>query len=101
MGYMKEVVLPETNKKLSPTLSYGEFLRWLGLWFLMATTYSDSRRHLWSTKIINMIKGTQMRLGKCMSRTRFEAITSSLKYTDKPPPTYKDGFWEVRRLIDE
>ena len=24
-----------------------------------------------------------------------------LKYTDKPPPTYKDGFWEVRRLIDE
>ena len=36
-----------------------------------------------------------------MSRTIFEAITSALKYTYKPPPTYKDGFWEVRRLIDE
>ena len=36
-----------------------------------------------------------------MPRTRFEAITSALKYTGKPPPTYKDGFWEVRRIIDE
>ena len=36
-----------------------------------------------------------------MSRTIFEGITSALKYTYKPPPTYKDGFWEVRRLIDE
>ena len=48
-----------------------------------------------------MLEGTQMQLGDYMSRTGFEAITSSLKYTDKPPPTYKYGFWEVRRLIDE
>ena len=36
-----------------------------------------------------------------MLHTRFEAITSALKYTEKPPPTYNDGFWEVRRIIDE
>ena len=36
-----------------------------------------------------------------MSRTRFKAFTSALNYKYKPPPTYKDGFWEVRRLIDE
>ena len=36
-----------------------------------------------------------------MSHTRFEDITSALKCREKPPPTYKDGFWEVRRCIDE
>ena len=42
-----------------------------------------------------------MQLGEYMLRTRFEAITSSLKCTDKPNPTYKDGFRELRRLIDK
>ena len=36
-----------------------------------------------------------------MLRMIFEAITSDLKCIDKPPPTYKDDFWEVIRLIDE
>ena len=48
-----------------------------------------------------MFEGTHMRLGEYMLRTIFEAITLALKYTDKPPPTYKDGFWKLRRLIDE
>ena len=101
VGYVKEVMLPETNKELSPPLSYGEFLIWLGLWFLLATTHFDSRRDSRSTKTIDMFEGTQIRLGEYMLRTIFEAITSSLKYTDKPPHTYKDGLWEVRRLVDE
>ena len=42
-----------------------------------------------------------MRLGEYTSHTIFEAITSALEYTYKPPPTYKYGFWEARRLIDE
>ena len=42
-----------------------------------------------------------MRLGEYTSHTIFEAITSALKYTYKPPPTYKYGFWEVIRLIGE
>ena len=31
VGYVKEVMLPDTNKELSYPLSYREFLRWLGL----------------------------------------------------------------------
>ena len=73
----------------------------MGLWFLMATTHFDSRRYFWSKKTIGMFEGTHMRLGEYMSCTRFEAITSALNYTDKNRTTYKDGFWEVRRLIDE
>ena len=73
----------------------------MGLWFLMATTHFDSRSDFWSTKTIDMFERIQMRLGEYMMRTRFESIKSDLKYTYKPPTTYKGGLWEVRRLIDE
>jgi hypothetical protein len=35
-----------------------------------------------------------------MSRTRFKTILSALRFTDKAPPRQKDGFWEIRQLID-
>ena len=63
MGYVKEVMLSDTNKELSPSLSYWGFLIYLGLWFLMATTHFDSRSDLWSTNTIGMFEGTQMQLG--------------------------------------
>ena len=31
------MVLMETNQHLNDPLSYGEFLRWIGLWVLMNT----------------------------------------------------------------
>ena len=67
----------------------------------MAETHFDLRRDFWLTKTIDMFEGTHMRLGGYILCTTFESITSALKYTEKPPPTYKCGFCEVRRLIDE
>ena len=46
-----------------------------------------------------MYEGAPFRLGDYMTRTRFEEILSSLRYTDESPPTLLDRFWEVRRLI--
>ena len=41
MSFIKDVIIPQTNKNLveqsNNQLTYGEFLHWLGLWFLMAT----------------------------------------------------------------
>ena len=38
-SYLQDVIIPKTNDAMSlrEKLTYGEFLRWLGLWFLMAT----------------------------------------------------------------
>ena len=47
--FIKNVMLPEMNKTLQPAVTYGEFLRWLGLWFLMATIHGPQRREFWST----------------------------------------------------
>ena len=41
LQYLKNTVIKETNKKLisdnKTILTFGKFLRWIGLWFLMAT----------------------------------------------------------------
>jgi len=39
--FLQEVLLVETNKHLTQQLQYGEFLRWIGLWLMMATTQFD------------------------------------------------------------
>jgi len=99
--FVKEVMIPEMNKKLQPELKYGEFLKWLGLWFLMATTNVENRRDFWSTKPIDNFDSTHIRLGEYMSRFRFENILKALTFTAVAPPAYLDRFWEVRQLISE
>ena len=34
--YLQQVVLVETNKKLEESLTFGELLRWIGMWVLMS-----------------------------------------------------------------
>lgn len=98
--FINEVILVETNKKINgPVLMYGEFLVFVGLQFLMATTRCDNRRDFWSLKNIDPFDGAPHRFGHIMSRRRFEDILQALSYTSSTPPTYKDRFWEVRDWI--
>ena len=46
--YVNDVILPSTNKKLKQQLTYGEFLRWLGLWILMLTRDRSDQCSFWS-----------------------------------------------------
>ena len=98
--YVKEVIIPETNKHLGDNpLTFGEFLRFVGIFFLMATTSFENRRDFWSTSTISMFKGAPFRFNELMSRYRFDAIVAALRLTSSQPPAYKDRFWEVRDLI--
>lgn len=100
VSFIKEVMLPTMNTTIEEKITYGEFLKWLGLWFFMATTQFQSRRDFWSIKPISMFDGAPYRFNDIMSRNRFESILSALQFTNLQPPTYKDRFWEVRQLID-
>ena len=40
------------------------------------------------------------RLGKYMTRNRFEEILSKIRYTDKPTPTNLDKFFQMRQMED-
>ena len=51
-NFILEIIIPQTNLNLPhdkhcPT-TYGEFLHWLGLWFLMATINGPDHRDFWS-----------------------------------------------------
>ena len=67
-------------------VSYGEFLHWLGLWFIMATINSPEHIDLWSMGEVDCFVGAPMRLGTFMSRKQFEAILKALAITARQPP---------------
>ena len=58
-GYIESTHLSKMNELiLGDKVEYGEFLRWLGLWFLMSTTIQGpQRRDFWSTTEINEYEG--------------------------------------------
>ena len=97
--YFKSVVLPATNAKLNDPLTWEEFVRFLGLIFLMATSQGSQRRDYWATDSPQMFSGAPFRLHQYMSRRRFENILKHLAFTQEPPPAFKDPFHQVNDLI--
>ena len=97
------LVLIETNKKLQQDskaeLTYGEFLLFLGLQLFMSTLNGYSRNEFWSSSPISLANGSPFRLNEFMSRNRFNDIIDALSFTDEKAPTYRDKFWEVRKMI--
>lgn len=100
--FIVEVMIPKMNSKLRcGKLSYGEFLRFLGLWLVMGTVHNKSRQAFWQTNDVSIFHGVPFRLHKYMSGKRFEDIFSALTYTNQDPPeTNTDEFFPVRQLVD-
>jgi hypothetical protein len=100
--FLEDVILAETNKKIKGMpITFGEMLRFLGLWLYMGTLKGFRRSDYWSSKPISMYEGAPYRFIEYMTLKRFEAILLALTYTNKTSPTYKDRFWEVRQVISE
>ena len=94
---------PTTNNNLlagEKNVTYGEFLRWIGLWLLMSTLIGPQRHDFLATHTNDAFSGAPIRLGVCMSRKRFEAILQAITYTDRQPPAFIDKFWEVRQMLE-
>ena len=97
--FIKDTVLPATNAGLSDPLTWDEFLRFLGLIFVMATTQGNARRDFWANDAPEMFSGAPFRLNSFMSRRRFENILRQLKFTSEAPPAFKHPFHPVSDLI--
>ena len=99
--HVVDVMIPGMNEILKKPLTYGEFLRWLGVWLLIASEVGWSRHDYWKTTgQEDPFDGPMMRMNEFMSRDRFDNILNALTFTDQKPPSYNDKFWEVRQLID-
>ena len=100
--FIKQTILVETNKVIDGRhVTWGEFMRYLGIWFLLSIlSHGCSRRSFWEDTEPSEFCGAPFRFNKYMSYTRFEAITSALRYTNAPAPDYPDKFYEVRDMIN-
>ena len=99
--YIKEVIIPNINQNITgERVTYGEFLRWLGLWFLISTVIGPSRESFFLSQMCNEFSEAPFRVSQYMSRRRFDKILSAIRYSKSDPPAYKDRFWEVRELIE-
>lgn len=61
----------------------------------------SNRRDWWSMQDITLEKGAPFRLGRFMSKNRFEEILIALTYTQDAMPTYRDGFFWQRKMKEE
>ena len=98
--FVQEVIIKRVNDGIDGNaVSYGEFLRFLGLWLYMGGVTGPSRRDWFSAAPVDEFDGAPARLNGIMSRNRFEAILKALRYTDLDPPAYRDPFFEVRQML--
>ena len=102
--FFEDVVIPQTNVHLlslsQKPVTFGEFLRWIGIWFYMATCKGYSRDDFWSSKPINEFVGAPIRFNAWMSKRRFDYILGGLTFHDKEAPAHQDRFHFVRQLIE-
>ena len=102
--FFEEVVLPQTNANLLKAsqrpVTFGELLRWIGIWFYMATCKGYSRDDFWSSRPIDEFVGAPTRFNKWMSKRRFDYILGALVFHATPPPLCQDRFHFVRELIN-
>jgi hypothetical protein len=102
--YCRSIMLPEMNKKLDPgrpPIEWWEYLCWLSIWHLLATTDGHDRRSFWSTNDGDdpRFKGAPFRLNDLMSRSRFEEILEVTSYFNLPYPAFNDDFHPIRQLL--
>ena len=98
--YLERVILPVTNKFIEgKKATIGELLRFIGLWFYMASFQGFSRSKFWSQEEIDDFDGTPVRFHQWMKQQRFINILTALDYFDGDAPAYTDKFYIVRDLI--
>ena len=98
--YLKTVVIPLTNAAIKEPVNWEEFLRFLGIIFVMATTQGNARKDFWASDTPEKMSGASFRMNPYMSRRRrFERILQNLKFTRDKPPPFKHPFHPVGDLL--
>ena len=99
--FVQSVILPLINTEIGfgGPVEYWEFLRFVGLWFLIATIEGPERRDFWAVEPPTRYSGAPFRISE-MSRNRFYEIVRCLHFTNGTPPAYIDRFFEICQLLD-
>ena len=81
-------------------LTYGDLLRYLGLWILMSTCAGWKTEYFWRvTPFYQEENPYPYRLGGFMSKRCFNSITRELRFTNTNPPPYVDKFQQIFQMV--
>lgn len=106
--HIKTVMLPQMNKKIGPgrePIQFGEYMRWIGIWLVLATTEGHKRSAFWRQDVTceyapdHRFEGAPFRLFDVMSARRFNEILEVHTLFARTFPTYTDRFFHVREFI--
>ena len=106
MSYVTETMLPAMNDALEkgrPKIMLWEYVRWLGIWTLLATTDGHDRKAFFERQKPSedeRFEGPPFRLGDIMSGRRFNEILSVHKTYGDPFPAFKDPYHPIRAFFD-
>jgi len=95
-SYIWDVVQYVNNESRDyDKITYGELIRYMGIWFLIATVDGHSKKSFWmdDEDMDRRFEGAPFTLNDIMSESRFDFITKSLIYNMEQKPTYKDPFF--------
>ena len=92
------VLIPATNEEISgENITLQEFYVHLGCPFFVECFEGISDQRLcWSPTPVSIWEGSPFRLQNYMALRRFISITSAMKFTSKPSPSFWGGFYDVR-----
>jgi hypothetical protein len=107
--FLRDTIVAATSNVLVAEnmvrLTFGELLRYIGMMLLMSC-YTKSQDYFWRTTALTGNESEDeendtpsFTFTRYMSRRRYLAITSALRFTAKPPPSFRDRFWQVREMI--
>ena len=101
----ESLIIPATNASLLgdglTQVTFGEMLRWIGIWLFLATTAGHKRSDYWSASSPDLEGSSPpYRFSHWMSRNRFDTILRHLSFAPiASKPTFTDKFWKIRKMV--
>ena len=98
MDYIKDVVIPETNKGFNSAMNLSEYFCVIGCRLIMACYVGHSVRDFFLKDPITPQKGAPIRLNHIISGRRLEKITQVMSYTNIAIPEFNYPFFRQRQM---
>ena len=87
--YLRGVILKNINENIVGTrVTYGELLRWIDLWFIMATVIGPPQDSFFPNKPVDAFSDVPFIIVHYMSKNRFNKTLSAIIYNNSKAPPY-------------
>ena len=98
MDYIKDVVIPDTNKPINSAMNLSDYFCVIGCRLIMYWYVGHSARDFFLKYLITPQKGSPIWLNHIISVRRLEKITQVMSYTNLSIPEFNDTFFQQKQI---